>query len=126
MASVRLTLADVGDVYLDNRDAYGSNAVGNGNGGVGVCAWVHHHPVVLAVSFLQLVDQTSFVVGLVVVDLCFGEGGSQCCEIILERNSPVNLRLTPAEKVEIWAVDDDYFFHVAKVITFCFIFVPNI
>ena len=67
MAPVGFALADVGDVNFDNRDADGPNAIGKGDGGVGISARIDHRAIVTAVSLLQLVDEAAFVVRLVII-----------------------------------------------------------
>ena len=68
MVAVWLAFADVGNVYLNNLDADGANAVGKGNGSVGVCPRIHDHGIVTGIGFLQLVDDEAFVVGLKIID----------------------------------------------------------
>lgn len=73
MAPIGFSLADVGDVDLDHGYADGTDAIGDGDGGVGICSGIHHHPMILSIRFLKDVDKASFMVGLIVVDLYLGE-----------------------------------------------------
>ena len=52
MPPVGFTLADVGDMYLDDRNVDGSDAVGQSDGGVRVGPGIHYHPVVKPVGLL--------------------------------------------------------------------------
>ena len=65
------------------------------------------------------------MIGLVIVDHHFGESGLQGDQILLKGKRSINRGLPFAEEVEIRTVDNDNFFHVAKVITICFNFVAN-
>ena len=56
MAPVRLALANVGDVHLNHGKANGTDAVGQGDGGMCVGSRIHHHTVVKAVGLLKFID----------------------------------------------------------------------
>ena len=73
MMAIRLAFCDVGNMHLNDGNADGTDAIGNGDGGVGVGSRVHHHGVVLTVSFLKLVDQNAFVIGLKIGELMLRE-----------------------------------------------------
>lgn len=62
MMPVGFALADVGEVNLDHGDADGPDAIGKGDGGVGVGSGIHHYTVVAAIGLLQLVDEKAFMV----------------------------------------------------------------
>ena len=66
MLAVGLPSRDVGNVNFNNGNANGANAVGKGNGSVGVASRVHHHGIIVSIGFLKFVDKTTFMVGLVV------------------------------------------------------------
>lgn len=96
MPPIGFSFADVRDVDLHYWDADGPDAVGDGDGGMGVCPWVHNHTVVLMVRLLKLVDQGAFMVRLIVIQLNFWELVFQGLEIGLKRDMAVNLRLAAA------------------------------
>ena len=73
MMAIRLAFCDVGNVHLNDGNADGTDAVSNGDGGVGVGSRVHHHGIVSTVSFLELVDQNAFVIGLKIGELMLRE-----------------------------------------------------
>ncbi len=73
MSAVRLPFRNVGNVHLNDGDADGTDAVSNSDGGVGIGSRVHHHGIVSTVSFLKLVDQNAFVIGLKIGKLMLWE-----------------------------------------------------
>ena len=106
MAPVRLALANVGDVHLNHRNADGPDAIGQGDGSVGIASGVHHHPVVNAVGFLEFVDQITFMVRLVIVQFHLGEIPTHGFKMLFKRNVSVDLWLTSSQQIEIGTVDD--------------------
>lgn len=109
MPPVRLALRDVGNMHLHHGDAYGADAVGQGDGSVGVATGVHHHAVILVVGLLQLVDQYAFMVRLEIGDLVLGKAAAELFKIGLERHRAVDFRFALAQKVEVGAVEDEDF-----------------
>ena len=93
MAAVRLSLADVRDVNLNDRDSDGTDAVGQGDGGVGIATRVYHHGVIMPVGFLQLVDHHALMVGLGIGKLVLGETLAELNEILLKGEPSVDFRL---------------------------------
>ena len=91
MLPVGFPFADVGDMDFHDGDADGSDAVSEGNGGVGIAARVDHHAVVGTVSRLQCVNQNTFVVGLTVVKLDCWECFLERLEVSFKRDLSVNL-----------------------------------
>lgn len=73
MTPIGLSLADVGDVYLHHGNVDGPDAVGQSDGSVGVSSWVYDHAIVIAISFLKLIDQATLMVRLVVIQLYIRE-----------------------------------------------------
>ena len=94
MLAVRLSLGNVGDMYLHHRDADGTDAVGKGDGSVGVGSRIHHHGIILPVSLLQLVNQHAFVVRLEIGKLMQREALAQFGQVILEGNGAIDFRLS--------------------------------
>lgn len=91
MLPIGFSFADVGDVDFHDGDADGSDAVGKGNGGVGIAARVEHHTVVGVVCRLQRVNQYAFVVGLTVVKLDCWKCFLERLEVSFKRDVSVNL-----------------------------------
>lgn len=109
MPTVRLALADVGNVYFHDRYANGTDAVGQGDGSVGIGSWIHHHGIVLSVSLLQLVDEATFVVRLVIGKFMLWKFCFQLQQVFLKRNMAIDFWLTFAEHVQVGTVDDEDF-----------------
>ena len=105
MTAVRLAFADVGDVDFDDGNADRADAVGNGDGGVGVCAGIHHNGVVDGISFLQFVDDVSFVIGLIIVQFMLWEPLLELFKICLKRSVSVYFGFSFAEQIEVRTVD---------------------
>ena len=87
MAAVRLPLADVGDVHLDNRDADGADAIGIGT-------WIHHNGIEVPIRILKQVDEDAFVVRLAIGQSVLRESALECRQILLEGDVTVYLRFT--------------------------------
>ena len=94
-------------MHLDDGYADATDAVGQGDGSVGIGSRIHHHAIKLSVSLLQLVDEAALVVGLVVVQLVLRESRPKRFKIGLERNRAVDFRLAFAQKVEVGSVDNE-------------------
>ena len=94
MPSIWLPFRDVGDMHFDDGDADGTDAVGDGDGSVGIASWVHHHGIILTVSCLQLVDQDAFVVGLEIGELMLGETLTELRQVFVERKIAINFGFT--------------------------------
>lgn len=106
MAPVRLALANVGDVHLNHGKANGTDAVGQGDGGMCVGSRIHHYPVVKAVGLLKFIDQVTFVVRLVVIQLHLREILTHGCKVFLKGDASVNLWLSTSQQVEVGTVDN--------------------
>ena len=104
MMAIRLAFCDIGDVDLDNGDANGADAVGQGDGGVGVASGVHHNGVILPVSLLQFVDQQAFVVGLEISDFVLGKTFAELWQIVIKGDMAIDFWLALAKKVEVGTV----------------------
>ena len=96
-------------MHLDDGDADGADAVGQGDGSVGIGSRVHHHGVKLSIGLLQLVDEAAFMIGLVVNELMLRELRFEMLEMGLKRGAAVNLGLSLAEQVEVGAVENEDF-----------------
>lgn len=96
MTPVGLPFADVGDMNFNHGNADGPDAVGNGDGSVGVSAWIHHHTVVLMIRLLQFVDEEAFVVRLIIIQLDVGEFSFHGLEMGFKRDVAIDLWLATA------------------------------
>ena len=81
MATVGFPLAYVGAMHLDHGDVDGADAVGEGDGGVGVSARIHDDAIKMCIGLLQFVDEAPYEVRLVIVQLVLGELCLQMLEI---------------------------------------------
>ena len=96
-------------MHFDDGDADGADAVGEGDGSVGIASWVHHHCVESAVSGLKLVDETAFMVRLEIRQLVLRKPLLQRLEISFERYRTIDFWLAFSEQIEVGTVDDKYF-----------------
>lgn len=102
----RLALTNVGNVHLNHGDADGPDTVCYSDGGMRVGSGIHHHPVVKAVGFLQFVNQITFMIRLVVIQLHIGEIPTHGFKVLLKRNTSINLRFAASKQVEVGTIDD--------------------
>lgn len=123
MMAIRLAFCDVGNVDLDDRDANGADAIGQGDGGVGIASGVHHHGVELTVGLLQLIDQHAFVVGLEIDNFMLCETLTELRQIVFEGDITIDFRLALAEKIEVGTVEDEDFHGI--VVLVCHVHVPR-
>lgn len=107
MAAVSLALGDVGEMHLHHGNANSADAVGQGDGCVGIGTRVHHHGIESAVGFLQLVDEATFVVGLIISELMLRETLEKSVKVSLEGDVAVDFKFPSAQQVEIRPVDDE-------------------
>ena len=112
MPAIGLTFRNVGEMDLYDGDADGTDAVGKGDGSVGIAAGVHHHGVVLSVGGLQLVDQNALVVGLAIMDFVLWETLAKLWQVVVEGETSVNFGFALAQKVQIGSVEDENFHRV--------------
>ena len=80
-------------MHFDDGDADGTDAVGDGDGSVGVGTRVHHHGIILTVSCLQLVNQDAFVVGLEIGNLMLRESLAELRQVFFEREMTIDFWL---------------------------------
>ena len=123
MTAVRLTFCDVGDVDLNDRDADGADAIGQGDGGMGIASRVHHHGVELPIGILQFVDQHAFMVGLEIGDFVLGETFAELWQIVFEGDIAIDFGLALAEEVEVGAVEDEDSHSIVALV--CYVHVPR-
>ena len=109
MTAEGLSLMDVADVHLNNRRLDAGNSVGDGNTGVGEGTGVKDDTVVVETYIVELVQDVSFVVALVILQgqVIVSEFPLEVDHEIVEGVFAVNLRLAPAKEVKVGSVDDD-------------------
>jgi len=108
MMAELLALVYVGDMYLYHRALQTADAVLQGDAGVGVGSGVEHHAIVAEAYFLKLVDELALDVALIILYLDVGVFGFQLRQIALERIAAINTRLSYAQEVQVWTIDDLY------------------
>lgn len=96
-------------MHLDDGDADGADAVGQGDGGMGIASGVHHHGIILSISLLQFVDKHAFVVGLEIANLVFGEAFTELRDEFVKRETAIDFGLAFADEVEVGTVEDEDF-----------------
>ena len=102
-----LALMHIADVNLDHRSPDSLDGIVNGYRSVGIGTRIENYSIHLAESyFMDLVDYTTFVIALKVIDHNLRVGGTQLVEIILERSRAVYPRLALAQQVEVRSVND--------------------
>ncbi len=85
------------------------NGIGQSNGGMGVSAGIDDDALVGKTCLVKPVNQCSFGIALKIMENDAGILLLEGFKILLERSLAVDVRLTGAEQVEIWAVDDENF-----------------
>ena len=103
-------------MYLDDGDADGTDAVGEGDGGVGIATRVHHDGITSANGLLQFVNHDAFVVGLEIVNLMLRESATELGDEFFEGNVPVDFRLSLSDEVEIGTVENEDFHSIVSLI----------
>ena len=96
MLAVRLPFRNVGNVDLHHGNADGADAVGEGDGSVGVGSRVHDHSIILTISFLQLVNQNTFVVRLEIGKFMLGEPLAELWQVFFKRDTTVDFGFASA------------------------------
>ena len=97
---------DAGNVHLDDRDADSSDGVGDGDRRVGVGSGVHYDPVVGVLRCVQLVDQFSFDVGLVIVERDVRKPFFQFVQVRFEGLFSVDTLFALSQQVQVRAVNN--------------------
>lgn len=104
----RLALVDVGDVHFHYRSRQSADAIGQSQARMGVGTGVENDAIAAESHLLQSVDEFSFHVALIVVDVHIGKRSPQHRQICLERRPPVDLWFACAQEVEVGPIDDVY------------------
>lgn len=115
MSAVRFAFGDVGNVNFHDGDIDGTDAVGQGDGSVGVASWIHHHGIVLSISLLQFVDEAALMVRLVVGNLVLRKRFDEFWQVFFEGHRAIDFGFALAQQVEVGTVEDENF-HLE---TFC-------
>ena len=101
-----LAFVHVGNMNLHHRALQRANAVLQGDARMGVGTCVEHDAVGLEAHLLQLVDQLTLDVALVIGNLHIGELGAKCGQKLVERRRAVDAWLTRAQQIQVRSVDD--------------------
>ena len=109
MSAVRLALFDVRNVDFDDGNINCADAVGQGNGSVGIASRIHHHGIILIISLLQLVDKATLVVRLIVGNLMLRKGFDEFGMVVFKGHRAIDFGLAFAQQIEVWAVENEYF-----------------
>ena len=110
---------NIGDVYLHYRAFQAADAILQGNARVGVGTSVEHDSIVGKTYFLQLVDELSLDVALVILDFHVWIFSFQLGQVTLEGVAAVDAWLTNTQKIEVWAIDDLY---LHNLVVFLFVY----
>ena len=120
MVTELFALVYIGDVYLHHGALHAADAVLQGYAGVCVGTGVEHHAVVGEPHLLQLVDQLTLYVALIVVYLHIGILGFQLGQVALEGIAAVDARLPDTKEVQVGTVHNLYFhFYVPFMMVLC-------
>ena len=113
MSTVGLSFRNVGNMNLNDGNTDGADAVGDGDGGVGIGSRIHHYATIEAVSLLQFVDDDAFVVGLEIGNLVLWKATAQPGQKVLKRDVSVDFGFAFAQEVQVGAVENEDF-HALK------------
>ena len=76
---------------------------------MGIASWIHDYGIIASVSFLQLIDEHAFVVGLEIGNLVSRETLAELHEIFLKGEATIDLGFAFAQEVEVGAVENEDF-----------------
>ena len=106
VVSELLTLVYVADVHLDDGCCQRADAVLQCYAGVCVCSCIEDDAIGAEAHLLQAVDEQSFHIALVILDVDGGIALAHLQEIVLEGAAAVYPRFTGSEQVEVGTVND--------------------
>lgn len=90
MMAKLLALVNIGYMHLYRRAFQRADAVLQGNARMGIGTGIEHHAIIGESHLLQLIDQLSLNIALIVVDLDIRIPGAQLGKIILKRTATVD------------------------------------
>ena len=103
-----LALVHIGDMHLDDGCGDSTDAVVQGDTGVGIGTGIEHDAVVSESHLLHLVDEFSLHIALIVVYLHAGIALPQLFETSLKGVAAIDARFAFAQQVEVGTVDNLY------------------
>ena len=103
-----LTFVNIGDMYLYHRTFHAADAILQGNAGMCVGTSVEYHAVIRKTYFLQLVDELTLDVALVIFDFHIRVFSLQLRQLALEGVAAVNAWFANAKKVQVRTIDNLY------------------
>ena len=108
MMTELLTLVYIRDVNLYARTLQAADAILQGDAGMGISTGVEHHAIVGEAHFLQLVDEFTLDVALVILNLHIRILSLQLRQVALERVAAVNAWFANAQEVQIRTINNLY------------------
>ena len=106
MVAKLLAFINVGDVHFDDRNLDAGDGIGEGDGSVRVATGVDDgRGICIEAAFVKRVYERAFVVRLKVGQLMIRILRLQFFKVFLEGLTPVDLRLSFSEQVQVRAVD---------------------
>lgn len=99
----------VGYVYFSHRCFYGADGIMNGNRCMGVRSGVYDNTIKIKTHFMEFVDDLTFHIRLIAMQLNRCESFFQFLEIVFKSLIAINCWFTFAQKIEVRSVDDLYF-----------------
>lgn len=111
MLTKGLAGVDVGDVDLEDRCCDGGDTIANGDRCMGISARIDDDAPIPKSDVLQMVDDASLVVGLIVVELDCWKSSLQGLKEVLKGLRAIDLRLTSPQQIEVGAIDDVNLLH---------------
>lgn len=107
MMAELLSLMHVADMHFDYRSLHSLDCIVNSYGSVGICTCIENDTIHLAESdLMDLIDYSTLVVALVVINLDILMGIAQLPKILFKRSRSIDTWFTFAQKIEIWSIDD--------------------
>ena len=103
-----LSLMHIRDVHLDDRTFQRTDAVVQGNAGMGIGTCIQHDAVIREAHFLHLIDQLTLHVALKVVYLYVRVSALQLRQVSLKRLAAIDARLPASQQVQVRSVNNLY------------------
>ena len=103
-----LTFMNIGDMNFHYGAFHASYTVLQGYTGMCIGAGIENNSVVAESYFLQLVDELTLDIALIILYLDIGIFSLQLWKVTFERIAAVNSRLANTKQIEVGAIDDLY------------------
>ncbi len=109
MVTERFPCVDVGDVNFDHWALDGSNGICQGKGSMGESPRIQYDPIGRKSQLVKPVNQLAFMVALEIKQFVLRKKTPEFLQKRPEGLAAVDLGLSPAEQIEVGAVDDVQF-----------------